>query len=1009
MNKIVFLLAAGLPLVAAAVDCRPETWFHVIGGNASKAGLTADLEALKDAGFGGIQFFHGQWGEAEAWDGVAEQIPCLSPKWDELVTYAADECARLGLSFKMQNCPGWSMSGGPWIAPSNAMRKLVYARRDVGGDMETHHLAVPDIAIPQEFRDADSDWKDVCYIAFPTPEGECGHAGRVTLPCGAANGDVRPLVVETNGNVRTFFFDEPVTIRTLELPSPSQLNHAWSYNPDTHVLFEAKTESGWKIVCDVDYPQGCWQDRVPFSVACGGCDDGGVVATHCEAATWRLTMTAPHPIKLPFVKLHSAARLDNWEGKAGHVLRGLGGRTSSSAGSDAYIPRSAIRVVNPGDVLSGCWTVLRVGHVNMKKQNAPAPKEATGWECDKLDPRGIEANFAGYIGRLVDGPLAGGKLNGMIVDSWECERQTWTWRMPEWYREANGYDVNTILPAVFGWILDSPAETEKILLDWRRTISNLITKNYYGRMSELAHAKGLSVVYETAFGDVVPGDILEYWKYCDTPMCEFWQPYALDRGGGGHPNFKPVRPCVSAAHLYGKRRVDCEAFTSMSLTWDENFRTLKEQAVRHFARGVTHLVFHTCTHNPQTDGRVPGTSFGSYIGTPFVRGQTWWPFMRSFTDWTANCCAFLERGKPVVDVLRYLGDELDHKPDELEYFPNGFKNDYLNADVLFNRLDVKGGCFVLPDGMSYAVVWVPDSVMVLPATRARLDALAAKGGRVVYGSADDAVRGMKPQIVSESPLLWYRRVDGAADCFFVAADEKGFKGEVTFRTQHGNRSLSLDLAPFENRLLEFWKNVEMCKCENMKAANTQCCKTFSYFHNSTFSQFHNSTLTNWVLSFPSGWGAPERIELDHLVPWKELPGVSEEGRAFSGTATYTANVELKMENGECGPGERACVTLDLGEVRDFARVFVNGREVATLWAEPYRCDIAPYAKKGVNEIRVEVTSTWFNRLAYDFRQPPGERRTWTVWNIGGRTPPCLLPSAEPRPSGLLGPVRLSTF
>ena len=726
MNKIVFLLAAGLPLVAAAVDCRPETWFHIIGGNASKAGLTADLEALKDAGFGGVQFFHGQWGKAEAWDGVAEQIPCLSAKWDDLVRHAADECARLGMTFKMQNCPGWSMSGGPWIAPSNAMRKLVYARRDVPS-------AVPEISIPQEFRDNDSDWHDVCYLAFPTPEGD------------AADGDVRPRIIETKGNVRTFFFDVPVTIRTLELPSPSQLNHAWSYNPDTHVLFEAESESGWKEVCDVDYPQGCWQDRVPFSLAC----------EESTARTWRLTISSPHKIRVPFVRLHSAARLDNWEGKAGWVLRGLGGRTASSAASAAYIPRGEVRVVRPGDSLSdGRWTVLRVGHVNMKKVNAPAPKEATGWECDKLDPRGIEVNFIGYIGRLADGPLAGGRLKGMIVDSWECERQTWTCRMEEWFWEANGYDVKAILPAVFGWVIGSPAETERMLLDWRRTVSGLVTKNYYGRMAELAHAKGLTVAYETAFGDVIPGDILEYWKFCDTPMCEFWQPYSADRGGAGYPNFKPVRPCVSAAHLYGKRRVDCEAFTSMDLTWDENFRALKEQAVRHFARGVTHLVFHTYTHNPQTDGRVPGTSFGSYIGTPFIRGQTWWPFMRSFADWTAECCAFLERGKPVVDVLRYLGDELDHKPDELEYFPNGFKNDYLNADVLFNRLDVKGGCFVLPDGMSYAVVWVPDSVMVLPATRARLDALAAKGGRVVYGSADDAVRGMKPQIVSESPLLW---------------------------------------------------------------------------------------------------------------------------------------------------------------------------------------------------------------------------------------------------------------
>ena len=990
------VLAAALSAVAAAVDCRPETWFHVIGGNVSKAGLTADLEALKDAGFGGIQFFHGQYGKAEAWDGVAEQIPCLSAKWDDLVMHAADECARLGMTFKMQNCPGWSMSGGPWIAPSNAMRKLVYARRDIqtGGSPASATDAdaqerVPPIPIPPAFRDADSDWYDVCYVAFPTPLGS------------AADEDVRiPAAVETNGNVRIVHFAEPVTIRTLELPSPSHLNHDWCYNPDTRVLFEAETENGWQTVCDVRYPQGCWQDLVPFSLAC----------SEATAKTWRLSLVSPHKITMPFVRFLSVAYLDNWEGLAGHVLRGQMKRPYPRQPAAAYIPHGAVRVVKPGDAMpefpaADCggvgsrrptrWTVLRVGHVNMKKVNAPAPKEATGWECDKLDPRGIEANFAGYIGRLVDGPLRGGKLKGMIVDSWECERQTWTWRMEEWFREANGYDVREILPAVFGWVIGSPAETEQKLLDWRRTVSDLVTKNYYGRMAELAHAKGLNVAYETALGDVVPGDILEYWKWCDTPMCEFWQPYTPDTGFVGHPNFKPVRPCVSAAHLYGKRRIDSESFTSMGLTWDESFRALKEQAVRHYARGVTHFVFHTCTHNPQTDGRVPGTSFGTFIGTPFIRGQTWWPFLRPFTDWTAECCAFLERGLPVVDVLRYLGDELDHKPDELEYFPEGFKCDYLNADVLFNRLDVKDGCFVLPDGMSYSAIWVPDSVLVLPKTRARLDALAAKGGRVVYGSADEAVRGMNPQIVAvagrralpadgkagshlSADILWYHRIDGETDCFFVAAAEKGFSGEVSFNTLHGMKRLSLSLAPFENRLLEFGKSIPD-------------------FHNSITSQFHTSTLTNWTLSFPSGWGVPTEMVLDRLVPWKDLPGVLEEGRSFSGTAIYTTTVGLAAK-------PEGALRLDLGDVRDFARVFVNGREAAALWAQPYSCDIASHVKQGSNEIRVDVTSTWFNRLAYDCKQPPEKRKTWTIWNIPRETPPCLKPNAALRESGLLGPV-----
>lgn len=107
--------------------------------------------------------------------------------------------------------------------------------------------------------------------------------------------------------------------------------------------------------------------------------------------------------------------------------------------------------------------------------------------------------------------------------------------------------------------------TAEFLYDWRRTVAGLVEENYY-RMAELAHEKGLAAYYETAFGDVIPGDIMKYWKWADTPMAEFWQPYCTaDQGCVGCPEFKPVRPCVSAAHLYGKKRVATESCTSSKI------------------------------------------------------------------------------------------------------------------------------------------------------------------------------------------------------------------------------------------------------------------------------------------------------------------------------------------------------------------------------------------------------------------------------------------------------------
>jgi hypothetical protein len=127
------------------------------------------------------------------------------------------------------------------------MRNVVYQKVDATDCVPS------DIPIPEDFGDTDSDWRDICLIAFPTPGGG-------VLP--------KPLSVSTNGNCRTFVFGESVTVRTLELPSPNMLNHDWSYSPDIRIVFEANTDIGWRKICDVRYPQGCWQDGVPFSIAC---------------------------------------------------------------------------------------------------------------------------------------------------------------------------------------------------------------------------------------------------------------------------------------------------------------------------------------------------------------------------------------------------------------------------------------------------------------------------------------------------------------------------------------------------------------------------------------------------------------------------------------------------------------------------------------------------------------------------------------------------------------------
>jgi hypothetical protein len=522
-------------------------------------------------------------------------------------------------------------------------------------------------------------------------------------------------------------------------------------------------------------------------------------------------------------------------------------------------------------------------------------------------------------------------------------------------------------------------------------------------------------------------------------MCEFWQP--MTDGYVGSLNFKPIKPAASAAHLYGKPRVAAESFTSFNLTWDEHWEMLKEVANVNYIEGVTHSIFHTYTHNPQVGFLPPGTSFGSSIGTPFLRGQTWWKHMPEFTTYLARLSYMLERGVPSSDVLWYLGDEINHKPDQNYAFPDGYKYDYCNPDVLLNRLSVKDGRLVTPDGVSYSVLWLPDNERMLPETIEKIYRLVRSGATVIGNAPSDAAtlrpgekqkfekaraklwkdfgKGIhdvgKGRLVVEMSLeealgglgmrpdatggaLWLHRRTEGADWYFVAAPKRsGFSGNMSFRCT-GNVQIWNPLTG---------SAVQATATENggstsvdLNLPKSGCC--FVVFRHDDCKDIPKNErsdtsevieIADWTLRFPEGWGAPDSISINSLDPWKDL-NLGSEGKAFSGTASYVTRLNIDHASGKG-------FILDLGRVEMIAEVFVNGRKIRTLWTEPYSLDITDAIHDGENEIRVDVTSSWFNRLVYDAGLPEKERKTWT---ISGPSPDSPL-----RDSGLLGPVKVYSF
>ncbi len=133
---------------------KPRTWMHAIDGNMSKEGLTKDLEAMERVGIGGLLLFN-----------IDQKIPDGLIKYNslehhEMLKHAAAECERLGLSFGVHNCDGWSSSGGPWITPEQSMKMVAWSETIING-------GAVDIQLPQPTT-RENYYQDVAVLAYPT-------------------------------------------------------------------------------------------------------------------------------------------------------------------------------------------------------------------------------------------------------------------------------------------------------------------------------------------------------------------------------------------------------------------------------------------------------------------------------------------------------------------------------------------------------------------------------------------------------------------------------------------------------------------------------------------------------------------------------------------------------------------------------------------------------------------------------------------------------------------------
>jgi hypothetical protein len=183
--KTILLLALSLSLGALRADdlssqfakppasARPWVYWFWNNGNVTKAGITADLEAMQRVGVGGVIIMD----VVERFAPPAGTADFMNAEWQELFRFAVGEAHRLGIEINMTNGPGWCGSSGPWITPELSMQKLVSSNLVVQGPAhfsgDVPHAELPKARKVDEFDsvvDFSSFYRDVAVLAYPVSE-----------------------------------------------------------------------------------------------------------------------------------------------------------------------------------------------------------------------------------------------------------------------------------------------------------------------------------------------------------------------------------------------------------------------------------------------------------------------------------------------------------------------------------------------------------------------------------------------------------------------------------------------------------------------------------------------------------------------------------------------------------------------------------------------------------------------------------------------------------------------
>lgn len=664
----------------------------------------------------------------------------------------------------------------------------------------------------------------------------------------------------------------------------------------------------------------------------------------------------------------------------------------------------------------------------MVKRAAPGGE---GYVIDHFDSTAV----AHYLAHIDSAFTASGTPfpHTFFNDSYEVYGANWTPTLLTEFENMHGYKLQDKFPE----FLDGDAI---VVSDYRETLGEMLLHNFTNQWTAWAH-KHAAITRNQAHGS--PANLIDCYAAVDIPeiegfgLTDFGIKGLRKDPGKTRPNFSDLsmlKYAPSAAHITGKKYTSSETFTWLT----EHFRTslsqMKPDMDLMFCAGVNHMFFHGTAYSPKNDP-WPGWKF--YASIDMSPTNSIWRDAPELMKYITHCQTYLQWGQPDNDFLVYLPvrdmwrtntkkwlmmfdiHSMAKKAPEfikciLDIDKAGFDCDYI-SDQYLRTCTYKNGMIETAAGTCYKALIIPGNNIMPSDVIEHISQLKAQGAKIIKGDNTEAMaKAANPELMRKQyGLKLIRRSNKYGHHYFIAnLTDHDIKAQVPIATGENaalwynpmNESyhaavisergeLDINLKSGESRILlsAQKESAPWLQDKKLRMAKTEP---------QTIDKGESIDLTanTWKLSFTEE--APKVEESFNLQGLKTWESLSNKAQVTMGTGVYETTFKLSKEQA------KKQWSIDLGDVRESARVYINGHYIGCAWAVPYILHCKDALSKGKNTIRIEVTNLPANRIAALDREGVKWRKMKEINVVDINYKKTTYDKWEPVPSGLNSTVKL---